>query len=593
MDYAAIFKDFIENFVQPDQEWLVFDSEVRCTYWQNSLAQNYEIRESDGGRIHLISAIALVVEVKESHKALKLCNDLNAYSGNFSFAYNDDLQAIFSLCSVTADPGENITLHRFALASIDQAWFSDRLSSLIAEETGGQVNLLSPKEDRSMRERPDVNFHRQTAVRSRPEWVSEILPWEFPTGLELGKFIESELWDERNFAGQARERFELAHVQETTLLFQGQRTGDYLRALWVEDHIYGTCFTSELRIVGNGEIGIQSANDFIWAMVGSPTGQLLSGVYSLEDGICIRSIFPSWQIRKLIEDLSPNSRSAKFLMLHFDVYKNIYLNTIRARRSEWQSAVSTNVDTSDTALPIVDALANFGQDVLDDPEYGQNQAPVDRRLLWVSEEVRLLSYGFFNPMGPTFGVLFTSPALGGSKRAVVHIMRHPVSPVFEVLGHYTTKSEFLTLLEKSIVDTLKSPPTWLTFYSPGSEETGAEIRGAISAGLAKCWSEAIESGELLEKANRIKTFGLRPWEYASHEPDRQTVVEHFGSADNPLKAYFTAAEDPEVQSSMLSTLPYAWDGALNFLDSNGSLSYQFMDYGDMYFVYSRSLGITG
>jgi hypothetical protein len=587
VDYEAIFSDFIENFVQPDSEWLVFDSGQRCTYWQYRMAQNYEIRESVDGQIHLISAIALVIGVTDSEKALKLCNDLNAYTGNFSFAYNEELDSVFSLCSVTADPGDNVTLRRFALATIDQAWLSDQLSSSIAEEVGGQVNWWSPREDGVLREWPDVNFHQQTAVRSRPEWVSEILPWEFPTGLELGRFFEIELWDGRNFAGLAMEKFELEQADETVFLLRGKKTGDYLRALWIEDLLYGTSFTSELRIVSNGDVDLQSANDFIWAMIGSPTGQLLSGIYSFKGGICFRSILPSWQLRKMSEDLSSGSRSAKFLLDHFDVYNNMYNHSIRARRYEWQERSGSDFDSSDMALPIVNALSTFGQAILDNPNYGQGQSPVDRRFLWIAEEARVLSYGFFNPMGPTFGLLFTSPAHGGSKRALVHVMRHTVSPVFEVLGHYSDRVEFFDLLEKTSREFLSSPPTWMTFFNPGPEEDVAEMRRVIVEGLTERWSENSESIDLLEKANRIKTFGVTPWQYASHEPEKQTVIQHFGPEIDPMLAYLAAAEDPEVLNAMLSTLPYAWDGAINFLESNGALHHEVMDVGPYPITFSK------
>lgn len=588
MDFSTTFKNFMAGFVQADPEWLVFDSDMRCTYWQNRIGQTYEIQPSEGGQIHLTSVMAVAIKIRDSERALRLCQALNQFSGSFSFAYSDHLDTLFSVCSLTALPSESQILHRFALASLDQAWFSDRLADLIADEVGGEVNFSYPSSTGRLRETPDVNFFRQTSVRSRPEWATEPLPWEFPIGLDLASYIDEKISNQMIFAEPSLERFQLLHSEDMGSVFSGKEFGSKLDVFWQADFVFGTSFTSELRITQAGAVSAKDANDFIWYMVDSPTGQVLSGVFASELGLCVRSILPSWQLRKMIEDLQPETRAPEFLLEHLQTLRGTHGHAITFG---WGPSLSESEYSGESAKPLIWALSNSGQELVDDPTFGQNLSPVNRGLLWVHESERLFEYGFFNPMGPSLGVIFLTSTSESGRQALVHIMRHPVSPQFEVLGHITKEEDLLNLIENALPSVLRSSPTWFQCYESRDFNHSAKRRASFLAALEKSLFEEIVTGNLLKKANRLKAFGGNPWLYASHNPEEHQVPDFFEGIQDPFTAYVNAAEDPNTVSAMLSNLSYAWDGSLNFLETNGSLALEMMDCGPNHLIFSRSIGL--
>lgn len=593
MDVRFLLKSFVYDLVQADEEWITHEDEA-IHYWPHRICQSFHALDAGDGYVKVTSYMRVVESVQDPVRAMAICLALNEFTGSFSFAYHPDLNSIVSLAAVSERPERNRWFHFLALAAQDQAWLSDNLAEPLAAAVSGQPCFTYPSHVDGPRSTPDVTFDRQTAVRSRPEWVDDNLAHEYPNLKSIHEYFGSQMGVSYGLI-EAPDNFGVTNSNGVFL--RSQDGSNSLTGAWVRSLIWGLSFQSELQLTESESFpNLAATNNLIITAFVENRTSLLFGLFASEKSIIARQNVPSWQMRKMSEDLQPRSRDVGHI---WERTSGLASLLGLANQYDW---FGERVDydlgkATMTAKSMMDDLAFAGDGLAKVVGYGVNASPVDRQMLWMSFEKPIFTYGYFNPMGPTFGTLQTVPIDDAGSSALVHMMRHPVSPSFEVLGHFSTKAE-LSLLVEDFANNLITPPTWIKVaVDAAATQFDTEVGEFLLVSMLKgiLGSGNYDDSDLRSEANHLMRHKSDPWTYAMTPagagPDGSATPEFFGEEVTGAFAYLTAAQDPEIHSAMLQELSYAWDGSINFLESNGALNLDVMDTGITWITYSR-IGIA-
>ena len=202
-----------------------------------------------------------------------------------------------------------------------------------------------------------------------------------------------------------------------------------------------------------------------------------------------------------------------------------------------------------------------------------------------TEQTTLFSYGIFNPMGPTWNLIMLSEHPKHDFLCLSHRMLNPFEQHQQIVATIETSEAH------NLIDSLKTAfaingsddgpllgdlPTWVFVPSDQDDSLG---KLALQIYLQKNGP-----GNLNDKVHNLRTYAARPWDRASKEMQDamkdlkkpSLLGKLFNRESPPPKAtfeeYWETISDQNHLKTEIPAMAAAWNGALEFQKSNGTLN---------------------
>lgn len=307
------------------------------------------------------------------------------------------------------------------------------------------------------------------------------------------------------------------------------------------------------------EHAAELANDMAWLQFGHESTSLLGGWTLTEQGLAFRVFASCSELRRYERLASFVGHSARDLWLVSSSATSALMAADAMDLSEF------------AGLPVVppreglvaEALAKVASLAGDLEEAHDNESVADRRLLWLQLNARLLTAAWFNPMGPTCSTIEIGIDAWG-RAYLVHLMRHPFVPRYEVIVEVTDVDSVLAALPEALSRMFSASPTILDF--DGCPEEFLEHVVA----LVKPILRRVEPGDFGERAAQLEGVKGNLWLYVS-PGDAASQFNDYShlSDDEKFDLWWQQATNEDNIIATFMQLPDAWDGAINIQMQSG------------------------
>lgn len=512
--------------------------------------------------------------VPDPDAAIRLLAEVNQRSGAFALCYERERRAVVAVSTATIGGWFETVYHWFSHAAMLQICLAERWADPLAAQLGGKV-AASAHPDSGARAKPDEMLKWIGYLWSRPEWVIgsyELVPLIEPlvgmleAGLDLTRgdgADELSTWT----TGYS---FPLDNPWNRQNPFQATVAS----AIWHPDLGPGARF----QITAPFDFG-HSAAEFTNLLNSQPTRShaALLGAWWASDGqVGFTSFLPQALLGSLMarEDLQEEQPEI------IDIF--IRLAALGQKISFCAALEESGTPFADAEPP---APMNGSSEFLDQvllgtkrtvvaaaaaatPEWSPKEQLAEeepgQELRLVDPDVLLAVFGTFNPFGPTLNAIGALD-LGDGRYLLANWMRHPFSPDYSALF-------VLPDLEPATVrDALAEV---LPFEAVGTGATEFAVidapeplHAAVSDAFTAVAGNSGQLDEIWAVAQVLEGYHGDHWarvsggaRKADPRPDDAAEV---------VSRWWNALTDSENFAGAVRSLPYAWDGAIRFLESSG------------------------
>jgi hypothetical protein len=185
--------------------------------------------------------------------------------------------------------------------------------------------------------------------------------------------------------------------------------------------------------------------------------------------------------------------------------------------------------------------------------WDQNDLQLFNQMNWlVPRSIPLVSWGSFNPAGPTVGSFELSHL--GDEWFLWFILRHPHSPETKILRTFNDSDlrESLPVAIEEILaseEILGSGPEWVSLRSNW-------LRPSVIRGLSK-FAEGYERDDLLKECQKLMVRAGDPWSCVEVE----ALVDDLRDIDDPLSLWLSLVTDEDYAFGHVLFLRSAWEGS--------------------------------
>ncbi len=578
----VLLRNYLEGFLWADEEWLELEG-TTAIYWQARLPQRTTVEVLPDGRTKWRIRTRIVENVAKGTDAALLCVGLNRHAAGWSFAYNAADRSVDAVAAISAPPQWDTFFLRLSEKAKLSAWMSDVIAERLAKTLGGNPAFSHPESQSGLRQDFDGSYHYLETLRGRPEWVLDLTRHEFPPVEEVGSIIAE-------LVGAPSDALWSDGTELRIML--GPRIG--LSAGFDRHPIIGPSWRSSLILPPQpfSAALAEHLSAMTWALFDNPETNLLGG-WSLEpEGLTFQQWNTTSEVRNQ-EQLGSYAGHLSRDLWGFTSTLSDVLGLLSA--SALPEGDDADSDAADRADDIVAAIAEQARPAVTE-RHDEGDGPADRRLLWLEHRRTLAVAAWFNPMGPT--VTSTEVcALPDGTEYLVHCRRHPLSPLYRVLGPIGKASD-LAQLEQAANDLLiggESLPNVLFLWEE-PDATASEVSALLQDRVI---AVAEHSGrDLSGRAAWIAHTLGSPWQFAAMDQSEARRVEAAASeacaakpeSDHGFGRWWQLVSGADNVTANFRCLPDAWDGTLNTQRAYGNLRH--FDAGALLVTYS-TIGMPG
>lgn len=563
---------FCKVFLWPDDEWLEF-TDSGFTYHPGRLAQHVTTQDLGDGRVAWRLDMPLVGGVEDEGLAVEVCLALNAFACGWSFAYDRGGRSVHALAGLTAPPDWDRHLLRLAQSAKLAGWFGEAVVDALAEALGGTPLVSRPSTANGPRRTPDALTYLPTALRERPEWVFDPVPYTFGDLDAVAALFAERAGVPAERATVAGDEVRLAAGDDSAGLVAGFDLHPLLGAGWRSDVRFPVVPDVALPV---------AATAAAWAMFEDPGATLLGAWVSTPAGLAFRQWSLTGELRgfeqlqgwpgPVPEILWSVTSTATDAVRWVGTGQVERLLEVTARPDDVDRAVATTLAALQSGL--ADSLAVV-------PTRQEGRA--DRHLLWLDEGPTLLLAGWFNPIGPTVSTLeLRRDPLTGHGFLVVYT-RHPMAPRYVVVARVDSDEEIVGALPYAMAEVLAGSPPNVLSVAACPDGLRDAVLDAVRAAAHR---QVTDAGTTFDDLRRhvLRTLG-DPWGYAGEpRPEgHDAVPQRDGDA---YSAWLAAVCDDDNFAANVMQLPQAWDGSLNYQAAAGNLDRGVFDIGPFLLLYS-------
>lgn len=581
-----LLKIFLEGFLWPDEEWLLFSSDpndAAAVYWQSQLAIRISVRSLDGGSVKWQVLIRMVEGVTDEQAALETCLALNRLAAGWSYAYDEKNRVVAAIASVRCPHDSTPAALRLSEVVKLGGWLSETVADWLAARVGGVVARCGPEGPNDLRTVPDATFHYARVLRTRPEWVYNLLPLQYPPMQEVADAYADALPEPfRDDIAADDDVLQLLGVHEET----GQAW--FALVSRFDFHpVFGLGWMADMMLptmaVGDAA---RLANRLTWELFYSDETSLLGAWVTTPVGMSFRTWATASELRSY-EQINGFTGHDAALLWHVVAAGGdaIWVATAGQIPPVADQQVLDMVVQDSLVDAALNQIVTLAEPLLPIPTPSDTQSAV-RRNLWLQNEVTFLTMAWFNPAGPTVATLQVSRSADG-RRYLVYLMRHPFVPQYRVLAAIGDDDDVMSALPEAVTQMLGgSPPTAVSVE--GCPEHFQQPLVDLLKQRLLLNHPVSDPDNLGRCAARLEAAQGRPWEYASL--DSEVGVESpytTMGAEDQFNAWWNAASDPSHVFAVFRDLPWAWDGAINWQASSGTIDKGYFDMEPLVTVYSQ------
>ena len=571
-----------EGLEEPDAEWL-HEDEDGFSYWPGRLGQHVSVEEISEGRLSWRWLMPVVRDVTRADLAPWLCLRLNEVACGWSFVFDERTSSIIAVSGMSAPPTWDRFLLRFQHGAQLAGWFCDVVADDLARAAGGTPAFSAPPGRDDPRTTPDVRGYLATALRERPEWVSDPLPYRFGPIEDIATTFATGM-------GEAVGRTDLADDGFMITSFDGGDQVSSRLILRFDEHpLLGMACRIDLALPGVPAAAHAAiAGRAAMGQYLDPGTNLMGAWVAEDDSLVYRQWVATDELRGY--ERLPS----------FDGYTPGLLWGVASTASaaaEWAggaeaASVPGTPEPADLEESLGAVLAPLwtGERGLPAVPHTAGDA-ADRRLLWWPQLAVLLAAGWFNPLGPTLSTLeLRRDPVGGIR--LVLLRRHPLLPRYVDLGPCQNDGELAVALGDGIAGLAEGSLPNVVSVAPCPPDLVDAVVEAFRAALEA--DDDMRSGFAGTAARIRETLG-QPWAFAGGQRDDRFDAEIATrppiGPDAGFEEWLRMAGDPLNLAANLSALPDAWDGAINVQRSVGGLDSGAFDVGPYVLTYS-SIGLS-
>ena len=564
---------FCKVYLWPDEEWLEFTGDG-FTYHPGRLAQNVTTRDLGDGRVSWRLDMPLVGGVEDEALAVEVCLALNAFACGWSFAYDRGGRSVHALAALAAPPEWDRHLLRLAQAAKLAGWFGESVVDALAHALGGTPLVSHPSTASGPRRTPDALTYLPTALRERPEWVFDPVPYTFGDLDAVAAFFADRSGVPLERAQVAGDEVRLATSDHSALLVAGFDVHPLLGAGW----------RSDVRFTPVPDVAFPvAATAAAWSMFEDPGATLLGAWVTTPDGLAFRQWSLTTELRGF-EQLPGWPGPVPEVLWSVTSTATDAVRWAGAGRLEHLLELTAAPDDVDRAVATTLGALHAGIDEALATVPGRQDGRADRHLLWLDDGPILLLAGWFNPVGPTLSTLEhrRDPATGAG--FLVAYTRHPMAPRYVVVARADTADDVRAALPYAMAEVLAGSPPNVMSVAACPDELRDAVLDAVRAAAHR---QVAEAGTTFDDLRRhvLRTLG-DPWGYAGEpRPEgHERAVPH--RVEGAYEAWLAAVCDDDNFAANVMQLPQAWDGSLNYQAAAGNLNRGVFDIGPFLLVHS-------
>ena len=571
---------FCKVYLWPDDDWLEF-TDTGFTYHPGRLAQHVTTQDLGDGRVKWRLDMPLVGGVEDEALAVEVCLALNAFACGWSFAYDRGARSVHALAALAAPPEWDRHLLRLAQAAKLAGWFGEAVVDALAAALGGTPLVSRPADAAAPRRTPDALTYLPTALRERPEWVFDPVPYTFGDLDALAA-----VFAER--AGVPAGRVQVTGDEIRIAAGADDGSADDPAAELVAGFdvhpLLGTGWRSDVRFgrVPDPAFPV-AATAAAWAMFEDPSATLLGGWVSTDEGFAFRQWSLTTELRGF-EQLPGWPGPVPEILWGVTSTATDAVAWMHGGRLENLLELTAFPDDVDRAVAATLAALHAGVagSLAEVPTRQDGRA--DRHLLWLDEGPTLLLAGWFNPIGPTVSTLELRRDPLTGQGLLVAYTRHPMAPRYVVVARAETADDVRAALPYAMAEVLAGSPPNVLSVAACPEDLRDAVLDAVRAAAHR---QVADAGTTFDDLRRhiLRTLA-DPWGYAG-EPrppgHERPVPQRDGDA---YAGWLAAVCDDDNFAANVMALPQAWDGSLNYQSAAGNLDRAAFDIGPFLLVHS-------
>ena len=571
---------FCDGFLWPDADWLQ-DDERGFSYWPGRLGQHVAVDEIAGGHLKWRWRMPVVQGITRRDLAAWMCLRLNEFACGWSFVVDPADATLSAIAAVSAPIDWDRYLLRFANGAKLAGWFCDTIVDDLARVLGGTPAFSAPGGHDEPRVVPDALAYLPTAIRERPEWVFDPVPYRFGSLDDMARLFVGRM-------GDAADRSEVddGGFTITTLRPDGEHAASVLRAAFDVHRLLGSAWRTDVVLpLVPGGVHASAASVGAWRLYDDPVSSLLGAWVSDGDALVYRQWATTDELRSYEQLQSFGGHTADLL---WSITSTSSDALAWAMDADWEavSGAPAPGDIDATLGTVIGALGQGGRALTE--IWRPHEDAADRRLLWWQQLAVLIVVGWFNPMGPTLSTLELRRDPTTGRVRLLWLMRHPFLPQYVDLGPCETDDELDEALRDGMDRLCQGNLPNVVSLAPCPGDLAERVHRAFQDAAA---DHVWDPGEgFAETAARIRDTLGQPWAYAGGQRDDRfdaRISERPPIRDDAgFVEWLDIAVDELNFAANMSTFPDAWDGSLNFQRSAGTLDGGPFDLGPFLLTYS-------
>jgi len=577
---------FFDTFVEDlnlDDAWHEKLSEILHSYWVARVPIHFSETKRQDGFVKIRVRTDIVTVVSNAESARAVCLQLNQLAGLWTFAFDEDSLTFCALASslIESAPLDDLEELRFsslkdrvlvallAQSAIDQAIIADSIAEPLAQLLGGVPNFTYPSNQSDLREIPDATSGLRRILRERPEYIAD----EFPNGnFPSAETISAQHLQSLNAIASAHE-LSVRQTENTTpgaayALETRSNNGTVAQDTFglIRTAEFGTTLRFQTTFgIHPDDSAASLANALVWSLWNDNESSLLGHFQSAANSLVYRQDIPLAYLRSMESDFGfANSIYPVDLFTSLAVLTHqAFTTSLEVESSSSESQVSTDWNQiSEQVAPIFDSLQAAATAALavTNPDFDDEDA--HRELLDLLPAARLVTFGTFNPNGPTVTSieLFT---LNSGDYAMAVMARHPYLPKYGVVAH--VRSDLADLTEALRVALPNAMPQLIKYIDlEDCPESHLDIvKEAVIGHIMNVARE--REIDLVAETAKTELFLTEPWGLASDGlVDRDRSSEPQAPSFEAAEEFLTVASHPAHIQAHWRFVPDAWDGSLNY-----------------------------